>query len=56
MKERGLGKKVVERKIIMHLPDGTCVYTRQVIASNYWQLISFLAKRKNRVRKGVQAE
>ncbi len=54
MKERGLGKKVVERKIILHLPDGTCVYTRQVVAENYWLLLSYLGrgKRRTKARKG----
>lgn len=56
MRGRGLGRKVVERKIILHLPDGRCVYVRQVIASSYWQLISYLAKKNRKNRKGVQAE
>lgn len=58
MKERGLGKKVLERKIIMHLPDGRCIYIRQVAAENYWLLLSYLRKGKRRAkaRRGVQTE
>ncbi|MBC7323929.1 MAG: hypothetical protein H5T99_01285 [Moorella sp. (in: Bacteria)] len=51
-------KKVAERKLILHLPDGRCVYIRQVAAENYWLLLSYLRKGKRRakVRKEVRTE